>query len=75
MAWKDGCVIMADNSTPQRIVVEVFSHEEAARIRAEMLQLDTARQNQIQALERRIQGLHQTLYEALERISQLQSRS
>lgn len=64
-----------DNSNSQRIVVEVFSHEEAARIRAEMLQLDTVRQDQIQGLERRIQGLHQTLYETLELVAKLQSRS
>ena len=64
-----------DNSTPQRIVVEVFSHEEAARIRAEMVQLDAARQDQISALERRVQGLHQTLYETLELVTKLRSRS
>lgn len=64
-----------DNSTPQRIVVEVFSHEEAARIRAEMVQLDSARQEQIAALDRRVQGLHQTLYETMELISKLRNRS
>lgn len=63
-----------DNSSPQRIVVELFSHEEAARIRAEMLQLDSTRLDQIQALERRVQGLHKTVYELMELVSQSQNR-
>lgn len=58
----------------QRIVVEIFSHEEAARLRAEMMQLDELHRAEIQQLEKRINGLHQTLYECLETIRNLRSK-
>ena len=58
----------------KRIVVEIFSHEEADRLRAEMQQMDARHREEIQRLEKRIQGLHTTLYEALETLRTLRSK-
>lgn len=58
----------------QRIVVEIFSHEEADRLRAEMKQLDELHRADIQRLEKRVSGLHQTLYECLEALRNLRSK-
>ena len=58
----------------KRIVVEIFSHEEAERLRAEMRQMDARHREEIQRLEKRIQGLHTTLYEALETLRTLRSK-
>ena len=58
----------------KRIVVEIFSHEEAERLRAEMHQMDARHKEEIQRLEKRIQGLHTTLYEALETLRTLRSK-
>ena len=58
----------------KRIVVEIFSHEEADRLRAEMQQMDARHMEEIQRLEKRNQGLHMTLYEALETLRNLRGR-
>lgn len=58
----------------RRIVVEIFSHEEADRLRAEIKQMDERHRAEIQALENRIQGLHRTLYECLDAIGSLRSK-
>lgn len=58
----------------RRFVVELFSHPEAERLRAEMQQMDARHKEEIQRLEKRIQGLHMTLYEALETISILSKK-
>lgn len=62
------------NPDDRRIVVEIFSHEEASRLRAEMMQLDELHRADIQRLEERISGLHRTLYECLEAIGNLRSK-
>lgn len=58
----------------RRIVVEIFSHEEADRLRAEMKQMDEFHRAEIQRLEKRIQGLHMTLYETMEALGSLRSK-
>ena len=58
----------------QRIVVEIFSHEEASRLRADMQQMDELHRSEIERLEKRIQGLHNTLFEALEVIRSLRDK-
>ena len=63
------------NDSDRRIVVEIFSHEEAARLRAEMQQLKSYYDSEIQRLERRIQGLHRTVYECIDTIGELRNRS
>lgn len=62
------------NQGERRIVVEIFSHEEADRLRAEMKQMDELHRTEIQSLENRIQGLHRTLYECLEAIGTLRGK-
>lgn len=58
----------------KRIVVEIFSHEEAARLREEMRQMDQRYQAELDRLEKRIQGLHSTLYDCLDAIGNLRSK-
>lgn len=58
----------------KRIVVEIFSHEEAARLRAEIQQMDARHRAELERLERRIQGLHTTLYEVLDVIGNLRKK-
>lgn len=58
----------------KRIVVEIFSHEEAARLREEMRQMDQRYQAEVDRLEKRIQGLHSTLYDCLDAIGNLRSK-
>ena len=58
----------------KRVVVEIFSHPEADRLREEIKMIDGKYQAEIERLERRIQGLHMTLYEALETINILSKK-
>lgn len=53
----------------RRIVVEIFSHEEADRLRAEMNHMDELHRTEIQRLEARLNGLHQTFYEFLQELA------
>lgn len=67
-------MIRTMNEQEKRIVVEIFSHEEAARLRAEMQQMDQRHQAELDRLEKRIQGLHSTLYECLDALGSLKSK-
>ena len=58
----------------KRIVVEIFSHEEAARLREEMRQMDQRHQAELDRLDKRLQGLHSTLYECLDALGSLKNR-
>ena len=58
----------------RRIVVEIFSHEEAERLRNEMKLQDDLHRSEIQRLEKRILGLHNTLYEVIEALGSLRSK-
>ena len=58
----------------KRVVVEIFSHPEADRLREEIKKMDDKYQAEISRLEKRIQGLHMTLYEALETINILSKK-
>lgn len=58
----------------RRIVVEIFSHEEAARLRNEMKLQDDLHRSEIQRLEKRIVGLHNTLYEVIEALGSLRNK-
>lgn len=50
----------------KRVVVEIFSHPEAERLRAEMRAMEDLHRADIQRLESRLEGLHRTLYEYLD---------
>lgn len=58
----------------RRIVVEIFSHEEAARLRAQMMQMDELHRAEVKRLEDRILGLHKTLYEFMETVGNLRGK-
>lgn len=53
-------------SEDKRVVVEIFSHPEAERLRAEMKAMDELHRAEIQRLESRLEGLHRTFYEYLD---------
>ena len=53
-------------SEDKRIVVEIFSHPEAERLRQEMRQQDEIHRAEICRLEARLEGLHRTFYEYLD---------
>lgn len=50
----------------KRVVVEIFSHPEAERLRAELKVMDELHRAEIQRLESRLEGLHRTFYEYLD---------
>ena len=50
----------------KRVVVEIFSHPEAERLRAELKAMDELHRAEIQRLESRLEGLHRTFYEYLD---------
>lgn len=56
-------------SDEKRVVVEIFSHPEAERLREEIRQLDQIHRSEISRLNDRLEGLHRTLYEVIEAIS------
>ena len=58
----------------KRIILEVFSHEAEKRLEEKIRQMDENHKAEISRLEKRIQGLHMTLYEALETINILSKR-
>lgn len=58
----------------RRIVVEIFSHEEADRLRKEMQQMEDRYRAEIERLDKRFQGLHHTLYECIEVIGTLRNK-
>ena len=58
----------------KRIVLEIFSHEAEKRLQEQMQQMEAKHQAEISRLEKRIQGLHMTLYEALETINILSKK-
>ena len=58
----------------RRIVVEVFSHEAEQRLRAEMAQMEVRHAAQVEQLERKISGLHNTLYEVIDIIGTLRKK-
>ncbi len=62
-------MIPVSTGDEKRVVVEIFSHPEAERLRAEMKSLDELHRAEINRLERRLEGLHKTLYEVIEAIS------
>lgn len=53
-------------SEEKRVVVEIFSHPEAERLRAEMRAMEDLHRAEIQRLESRLEGLHRTFYEYLD---------
>lgn len=57
------------DSDDKRVVVEIFSHPEAERLREEIRQQDQIHRADISRLESRLEGLHRTLYEVIEAIS------
>lgn len=63
---------MADQE--KRIVVEIFSHEEADRLRREIQQMDELHRAEISRLEGKLEGLHRTIYELIETIGKLRSK-
>lgn len=63
---------MADGE--RRIVVEIFSHEAEQRLRAEMAQMEERHAAQVDQLERRLSGLHNTLYEVIDIIGTLRKK-
>lgn len=58
----------------KRIVLEIFSHEAEKRLQEQIKQMDENHKAEISRLEKRIQGLHMTLYEALETINILSKK-
>lgn len=52
----------------KRVVVEIFSHPEAERLREEIRQLDQIHRSEISRLESRLEALHRTLYDVIEAI-------
>ena len=54
-----------DDQQPIRIVVEVVSHSDVARLEAR----DEDIRKLIEAQDKRIEGLHRTLYEVIEAFS------
>lgn len=54
----------------QRIIVEVVSHADVERLE----QRDDLLRAEIEALDRKIEGLHRTMYELMETISKLRSK-
>ena len=65
--------MFASDQEEKRIVVEIFSHEEAERLREEMRQMDDRHRSDIRSLESRMQALHRTVYECMELITQLRN--
>ena len=57
-----------------RIVVEVCNHAEVDRLRSEMQKMDEEHRKEIARLERRLEGLHGTFYEFLERMSRSKNK-
>lgn len=62
------------NEQDRRIVVEIFSHEAEQRLRAEMQQMEDRHAAQIQQLENKLSGLHNTLYEVIDIIGTLRKK-
>ena len=58
----------------KRIEVEIFSHEEADRLRREIQQMDELLRAEISRLEGKLDGLHRTIYELIETIGKLRSK-
>ena len=52
----------------KRVVVEIFSHPEAERLREEIRQLDQIHRSEISRLQSRLEALHRTLYDVIEAI-------
>lgn len=63
---------MADGE--RRIVVEIFSHEAEERLRREMLHMDELHRAEVSRLEKKLEGLHRTIYELIETIGKLRSK-
>lgn len=55
---------------PERIVVEVVSHADVARLERR----DDDTRAEIKRLEAKVDGLHRTIYELIETIGQLRSK-
>lgn len=58
----------------RRIVVEICSHAEVDRLRQEMQQQDDLHRAEIESLQRRLEGLHRTLYDVIESLSNLRGK-
>lgn len=63
---------MADQE--RRIFVEIFSHEEAERLRREIQQMDALHRAEISRLEGKLEGLHRTIYELIEAVGKLRGK-
>lgn len=59
-----------DEQQPVRVVVELLQSADVARLEAR----DEALRQEIQQLERKIEGLHRTLYESLDVISSFRNK-
>lgn len=64
---------MSENKD-RRIVVEIFSHEAEQRLRAEMQRMEERHAAEVQQLERKLSGLHNTVYEVIDIIGTLRKK-
>lgn len=58
----------------RRIIVEVCDHAAVERLRQEMKQQDDLHRAELEAVQRRLDGLHRTLYEVIDAMSHLRSK-
>lgn len=58
----------------RRIIVEVCDHAAVERLRQEIKQQDDLHRAEVEALQRRLDGLHRTLYEVIDTIGHLRSK-
>lgn len=60
---------MSEEQQPMRIVVELVQSADVKRLEAR----DEDLRKEIQQLEKKIEGLHRTLYESLEAVSRIRN--
>lgn len=60
---------MSDRESP-RIIIEMVSHADVARLEAR----DEDIRAEVKALERKLEGLHRTMYELIDTIASLRGR-
>lgn len=58
----------------RRIIVEICAHAEVEKLRQEMKQQDDLHRAEVESLQRRLDGLHRTLYEVIDTLSHLRSK-